>query len=307
MKVVIIVLNWNGEKYISKCLTSLQKLKKDNHTVETVVVDNASTDNSLALIKKKYPKFTLLQNSQNLGYAEGNNIGLRYALKNKFDFVWIINPDAYVHPNSLLQLISASQAHPQGGIFGSKIYFAPGFEFHKERYSRAQLGKVIWYAGGKIDWNNLISKHVGINEVDIGQYNTITETEFVTGASMFIRIQILDQIGLFDPKYFLYYEENDLCQRARRKKWKLFYIPDSIVWHANAQSTGVGSPLVEYYTTRNRLLFGFRYAPRHTRLALVRESFRHLITGRNWQRLGALDFYLGRFDKTRYVFSSNHH
>lgn len=301
MKVTIIVLNWNGEKYITPCLRSLRRLAVRPHQVEVVVVDNASTDHSVRLIKKKFPKLKLIQTGENLGYAGGNNVGLQYALDRDSDFIWIVNPDVQVHPQSLLALLGAASTHSDGGIFGSKCYFAKGFEFHKSRYTPSQLGQVIWYAGGNIDWANLITRHVGINEVDIGQYNQVKKTDFVTGTSFFIRREVLDKVGLIDPKYFLYYEETDLCLRAARQGWKLYYVPDSTVWHRVGQAAGIGSPLADYYTTRNRLLFGLRWAPGRTKLALVRESLHLLFSGRPWQKRGVIDFYIGRFGQGSYV------
>jgi len=300
MKVTIIVLNWNGEKYIISCLQSLRRLAVRPHRIEVIVVDNTSTDHSVGLIKKKFPQLLLIQAGQNLGYAGGNNIGLQYALDQGSDFAWIVNPDVQVHPQSLA-LLEAASTHPDGGIFGSKCYFAKGYEFHKDRYTPSQLGQVIWYAGGKIDWANLITQHIGIDEVDIGQYNQTRETDTVTGTSFFIRRQVLEQIGLIDPKYFLYYEETDLCVRASRAGWKLYYVPESIVWHRVGQASGIGSPLADYYTTRNRLLFGLRWALWRTKLALFRESLRLLFSSRPWQKRGVVDFYLGRFGRGSYV------
>src|SRR3989344_3038137 len=126
MKITIIVLSWNAEKYITPCLQSLRRLVVRPHKVEVVVVDNASTDHSVKLIKKKYPGMKIIQTGQNLGYAGGNNVGLRYALDQGSNFAWIVNPDVQVHRQSLLALVDAAQAHPDGGIFGSKCYFAKG-------------------------------------------------------------------------------------------------------------------------------------------------------------------------------------
>ncbi len=301
MKITIVVLNWNAEKYITPCLQSLRHLLTRPHQVEIVVVDNASTDHSVSLIQKKFPKLKLIQTGYNLGYAGGNNVGLKYAIDQESDFAWIVNPDVQVHPQALQSLLAAAAAHPNGGIFGSKCYFAKGFEFHKDRYTLSQVGHVIWYAGGRIDWANLITQHVGVDEVDIGQYNQLRETDFITGTSLFARREVLTQAGLIDPKYFLYYEETDLCLRAVRRNWKLYYVPDSIVWHANAQATGVGSALVDYYTTRNRMLFGLRWAPWRTKQALLRESLKLLLSGRHWQKRGVIDFYFGRFGRGSYV------
>ncbi|MBI2008140.1 glycosyltransferase family 2 protein, partial [Candidatus Amesbacteria bacterium] len=139
MKVFVIVLSWNSQKYISKCLDSLQKLVGKS---EIIVVDNASTDSSISFLKKNYPKLKILKNKRNLGYAEGNNVGIRYALDQGADFVWIVNPDVTVAPDSLSAFLKAAEKYPRAGIFTPKIYFAPGFEFHKERYSKKEQGKV---------------------------------------------------------------------------------------------------------------------------------------------------------------------
>ncbi len=299
MKVTIVVLNWNGAGYIEKCLTSLTKLTKSDNVVEIVVIDNNSSDDSVNIITQKHPKFTLLKTGKNLGYAAGNNIGLAYALKHSADWVWVVNPDIRVSPTSLSCLMSAASA--KIGILGSKSYFEPGFEFHKDRYSRTDLGKVIWYAGGKMDWANVDSLHIGVNEVDHDQYDRPSPTEFVTGASMLLNCRMLKAIGLFDPKYFLYYEENDLCQRALRAGWQLWYVPKSIVWHANAQATGIGSNLQDYFLTRNKLLFCLRWAPLRSKLAVIRQSLNLLFTGRPWQKRGVLDFYLARMGPGSYL------
>jgi len=300
MKVAVVVLNWNGKEYICSCLDLLKRLKTDNHRVEIIIVDNASTDGSVKLLSRLYPNFTLIENVTNLGYAEGNNVGIRYAQHQGTDFIWIVNPDAYVDPAALVELVSTAGKYPNSGILGSKIYFAPGFEFEK-RYRQLDLGQVLWFAGGKMDWANVIANHLGINEVDHGQFDFVSHTDFINGASMLLRTKMLDEIGVIDPKYYLYYEENDLCQRAKAAGWELWYVPTSRVWHANAQSTGVGSPLVDYYTTRNRLLFGMRWAPWRAKLALLRESVKLLLSGRRWQRQGVADFYLARFGKGTYV------
>lgn len=296
MKVAVVVLNWNGKKYIGKCLKSLQQLE-----AERIVVDNASTDGSVPYLKKNFPQVKLIINSQNLGYAEGNNVGIRHALDYSADYIWIVNPDITVGPQALQILLNFASTHPQAGILGSKVYFVPGFEFHKNRYTKAQIGKVIWYAGGQIDWNNVITNHLGMNEVDTGQFDTAKITDFVTGASMLLNSQMLRQVGILDPKYYLYYEETDLSLRSRRAGWELWYVPTSTVWHANAQATGVGSQLVDYYTTRNRILFGMRWAPLRSKIALVRESMRLLASGRLWQKRGVLDFYLGRWGRGTYA------
>lgn len=302
MKVFAIVLNWNGEKYFTKCLDSLQKL---SHRPEIVFVDNNSTDRSVDVVRRKYPGVKILKNSKNFGYAAGNNVGLEFALKNGADLFWIVNPDVTVASDCLDKILLATQNHPRSGIFSPKIYFAKGYEFHKN-YTASELGRVIWSAGGFMDWANLIASHRGVDEVDIGQYNTDTICDFATGASILIRREVIEKIGFIDPKYYLYYEENDFCQRTLKTGFQITYVAEAICWHANAQATGIGSSLVDYYTTRNRLLFGWRWAPFRTKLALLRESIRHLFNGRKWQKLGVVDFYLNHFGVGSYVDGNNH-
>lgn len=301
MRIFIIVLNWNCEKYISDCLYSLQKLKTGNYKVETVVVDNASSDNSVKLIKDKFPWVKVILNSQNLGYAGGNNVGLKYGLKNKADFIWVVNPDVTVAPDSLLKAMAAITKNDLVGAVASKVYFAKGFEFHKDRYTSGDLGHVLWYAGGYNDWKNTFSIHEGINEVDKGQFDKPKEVGFATGSSLFFRAQTLQKVGLIDEKYFLYFEENDLCQRILKAGWKILYVPQSVVWHQVGQASGIGSPLADYYITRSRLLFGLRWAPLRSKLALLRESVKLFLSGRPWQKRGVIDFYLCKFGKGSYV------
>lgn len=300
-KIAIIVLNFNGEKYIGKCLESLRKLNTDGLKINFLVVDNASSDNSISYLEQNFSEFDLIQTGENLGYAEGNNVGIRRGLDLGVEWIWIVNPDIEVHPDSLKNLIAFSSSHARAGVLGSKVYFSPGFEFHKAKYKKSDMGKVIWYAGGRVDWDNIQSDHRGVNEVDSGKYDNASRVDFVTGASMLLKSEMLKEVGILDRKYFLYFEENDLCQRAMKSGWELWYVPQSIVWHANAQATGVGSALVDYYTTRNRLLFGMRWAPLRSKLALVRESLRLLYSGRRWQKRGIIDFYLGQFGKGSYA------
>jgi GT2 family glycosyltransferase len=147
MKVAVIVLSYNSTGYISECLTSLLKLALGDTQLQVIVVDNASTDDSVKLVSEKFPSVKVISNSQNVGYAEGNNVGIRQALADNADFIWIVNPDMTVEHEALSELMLASTKYPAAGIFGYKIYFAPGFECHKDRYSREDLGRVIWYAG----------------------------------------------------------------------------------------------------------------------------------------------------------------
>lgn len=316
-RVFLIILNWNGGEMTVRCLKSVVRClvlgdseKKTTNiqplipNTQIVLVDNGSTDNSVELIENWklkignfHLKFKILRNKTNLGFAEGNNVGIRYALENEADYVCLLNNDTRVSPDFLLHLIEVADSDKKIGIVGGKIYFEKGYEFHKDRYKSSELGKVIWYAGGKIDWKNVLVFHRGVDEVDKGQYDKIGETDYINGCLMLVKSEVFEKVGLLDPKYFAYFEENDFCQKAKKAGYKLVYTPKSVIWHLNAGSSGPGSPLHDYFLTRNRLLFGMRWAPLRSKFALAKESIKILIFGRKWQKIGVRDFYLGRFGR----------
>lgn len=269
-----------------------------NFELTTIVVDNASTDNSVILIKKAFPKIKLIQNQENLGFAEGNNVGIRYALNNGADYIVLLNNDAIISENLIDELLKAAEEKKEAGIFAPKIYFAPGFEFHKERYKKEQRGKVIWYAGGIIDWQNILASHRGVNEVDIGQYEAVQETDFATGCCLMVKREVLKKIGFLDKKYFLYYEDTDFCQRTKLAGYKVLFIPKAILWHLNAGSSGgSGSIIHQYYQARNRFLFGFKYGTAKTKLLLVKEMVKSLILKDRIKKEAVRDFIFGKFGK----------
>lgn len=291
--VTIIIVNWNGFAYTRECLRSIDKLVKKDLKFSTIVVDNGSTDGSVEKIREDFPKVIVLPQDQNLGFTGGNNVGIAYALKNGSDYVWLLNNDTKVEKMALLSLLESG-----GDIVGSKIYFAPGFEYHKDRYQEKDRGRVIWYAGGNIDWQNMYASHRGVDEVDKGQYRTRTSTQFVTGCSMLIRSAVFERIGQFDERYYLYLEDVDFCLRAKRNGFSVVYEPRSIVWHYNAGSSGgAGSRLHDYYLTRNRMLLGFRYAPFRTKLALLRQGITLSLGKSSEQRRAITDAMTGRWGK----------
>lgn len=287
----IILVNWNGKDDTLACLASLKVLSPQSSVFSTIVVDNGSTDNSVEVIRREFPDVEVIETGKNLGFTGGNNIGIRRALEAGADFVWLLNNDTTADKNALTALIDAF-ADRRVGIAGSKIYFAPGHEFHKEKYQKKEQGKVLWYAGGLIDWKNMYASHRGVDEVDNGQYDRTQETSFVTGCSMMVRKDVFEKIGLLDEKLFAYLEDLDFCLRAKQMGYALFYVPQSILWHKNASSSGVGSDTHQYYMTRNRLIVGFRYAPFRTKLALVREAFRTLLSGPAIRRKAIIDALL---------------
>lgn len=292
--VSIVIVNWNGIADTSVCLDSIHKLGHRAMHVDTIVVDNGSTDSSVGEIRKKYPWVTLLTTSENLGFSGGNNVGMRHAYEHNADYIWLLNNDTIVDACAL-SLVEAFDSE-NVGIAGSKIYFAPGHEYHKDRYGKSDRGKVFWYAGGLIDWNNMYASHKGVDEVDTGQYDTPQHTQFVTGCSMMISRAVMDQIGGLDNKYYLYLEDLDYCLRALRAGFALMYYPKSFLWHVNAGSSGgAGNKLHQYYQTRNRLLFGMRYASIRTKFALLRQAGICIWSGSALERQAVMDALYGRW------------
>lgn len=293
--VFIIVVNWNGKADTLTCLSSLAEMDTAGCNVKIVVVDNASTDGSVEAIKKAFPKVTVLESPVNEGFTGGNNRGMRFAMDEGADFLWLLNNDTIVDTKVLAGFLRVFQ-DDSVGIAGSKIYFAPGHEFHHDRYGKKERGRVIWYAGGLVDWANMYASHRGVDEVDRGQFDIPKDTDFITGCSFMMRRDVVEKIGYLDDKFFLYLEDLDYSLRARKAGFRALYAPGSIVWHINAGSTGKpGHGLHQYYLTRNRLLIGMRYAPMRTKLALAREAIRFVFGSSAVLRRAVLDFILGRF------------
>ena len=295
IKVFAVVLHYKGKELTKKCLASLLSQEGNGFELEIVLVDNASPEPLKDL--KKSRKVHFLQSKKNLGFSEGNNLGIKLALEKGADLVLIINNDTLTDKKLISDLLKVVKKKKTGGIFSPKIYFAPGYEYHQARYQKKDLGKVIWYAGGQIDWANMLISHRGVDEVDQGQFDRVEETEFISGCCMLIRKEVFNRIGFFDPKYFLYLEDADFDQRAKVAGFKLWFVPQSKLWHFNAGSSRVGGDLHDYFLTRNRLIFGLRFASLRTKLALMRESLRLFWGGRAWQKKGVIDFYLRRLGK----------
>ncbi len=294
-KVFVVVLNYNGGKDTVDCLKSLFQVNQTNYNLSVIVVDNHSIDNSLSLIKPSAPA-VIIENKENLGFTGGNNAGIKEALEKGADYILLLNNDTYVDKDLVKNLLIPFQKDAKIGIVSPKIYFAKGHEYHFDRYQESQRGRVIWYAGGKIDWQNIILSHRGVNEVDEGQYKA-GETEFISGCAMMIKPDVLKKIGLFDNDYFLYLEDADLCQRAKNAGYKLWYEPSGSVWHKNAASSGKpGSSLHIYYQTRNRLMFGYKYAGIRTKFALLRESLKDL-SGGGIKAKAVMDYYFRRWGR----------
>jgi len=301
-KIFLATINFNNSKTTLNFLKSLKNLNTEDIELHVIIVDN-STKEKLSIPKElsNFTNLIVLDPGENTGFTGGNNRAIKKALEENADYILIINNDVIVDKNLLSELLKRAEMDKSIGIVVPKIYFARGCEFHKERYKENELGRVFWYAGGVIDWENMIVSHRGVDLVDQGQYDKTEETDFATGCCMLVRNEVFREIGLLEDKYFLYFEDADFSQRVKSSSFKIIYEPKAILWHENAGSSSSGSSLQDYFMTRNRLLFGFKYAPSRTKVALFRESFKHLISGRKYQKKGVLDFYLKKFNKGSYL------
>ena len=206
----------------------------------------------------------------NKGYSYGVNIGLRKAISDGFKYFCVINNDVYFKENLIKDCLNSIIKHP-ASIIGGKIYYAPGYEYHKHRYKKSDLGKVLWYAGGLIDWNHALTPHIGVDEVDHGQFNSFKEVDFVNGALMLLDKSVVHKAGFWNESYFLYFEDADFCVRAQKVGIKLFYDPSLVIWHKNAQSTGGSGSKIHLRNQKiNQLRFGLKYAPLTTKFHLLK-------------------------------------
>ncbi|MGH7245988.1 MAG: glycosyltransferase family 2 protein [Candidatus Levyibacteriota bacterium] len=301
-KITVVTVNFNSEKETHNLLNSLKNVVLKKFDLSVIVIDNASTIPFVLSKEEEKQSIQLFKTEKNLGFSGGYNMGIKNALENEADYVVVLNNDTVVDPECFDAMLQTAEEYTTCGIVVPKIYFAKNHEFHKDRYKESEKGKVIWYAGGFMDWANVFSKHKGVDEVDTGQYDTEEKIDFATGCCMFIPKSVLEKVGMFDDKLFLYFEDADLSQRVLRRGLDIIYNPKAVIWHVNAASGGgSGSSLHDYYLTRNRMVFGLRYAPLKTQLALIKESVRLFLFGRKWQRIGIRDFYMHIFGKGSFV------
>ncbi|MEZ0154838.1 MAG: glycosyltransferase family 2 protein [Candidatus Reddybacter sp.] len=253
-KITIIILNWNGKDDTLSCLSSVANISYPNY--ELLLVDNGSSDGSIDAICSLFPDVHLIQTGQNLGFAEGNNVGIRHALSNGSNYILILNNDTTVDPQLLNYLIAAAKKHPNAGLIGPKIYY------HSQP-------DVIWSAGGYWDDKQKCFEQTGDGETDEGQYDIQKPSEFIVGCAMFIPAEVFRTIGLLDSDYFLNYEEIDFQCRVRAAGYTILYEPHAHIWHKIAASFGGdSSPLKYYFIFRNRLLWAQRHLPWNKKLAV---------------------------------------
>jgi GT2 family glycosyltransferase len=245
-RVSVIVLNWNGREDTLECLESV--LNIDYSAFEVVVVDNGSTDGSVEAIRRRYPTIKVIETGTNLGYAEGNNVGIRAASSSGTSFLFLLNNDTIVDPQILRNLVEVAAKIPDAGVLAARIYY-------KSDPYRIQYAGAEWLEGE----SNFI--HIGRDETDADiKQEPVNDTAYASGCAMFFRSELVHKVGLLDSRFFLTFEETDWCYRARNAGYRCLVVSDAKVWHKGSASFGgEESPLYLYFYTRNRLLWAERH------------------------------------------------
>ena len=243
-KIGIVIVNYNGESFNEDCLNSIFNSKYTNY--EIIVVDNASKDNSVEILKNKYFKrVKLIELDENLGFSMANNIGINYAIENRFDYVLLLNNDTIINDDMILTMVKASENGKY--VISPKIYY----------YDNKQL---IWSAGGTIEWDKGITIQYGMDQKDSDVTEKKCEVNFATGCCMLIPTDIIKKVGLLSDEYFLYYEDTDYCVRICKAGYKIIYEPEAVMYHrVSAATGGKKSRLYVYYMIRNRLIFNKKF------------------------------------------------
>jgi GT2 family glycosyltransferase len=300
--VAIVVVNWNDASDTIACLESLAGLRHPWRRV--YVVDNASTDGSPEAIMTARPEVVLLQAAANLGYAGAFNLGRARALQDGAAYLWLLNNDVIVEPETLDALLAAAGGLGMG-IYSPKILAgspAPG------------RPDVLWYAGGFLDWQ-LKSHHFGRGQPDVGQHDRLRPVAWASGCSLFCSAEVARRVGPMEERYFLYLEDVDWCLQARAKGLPTYYVPQARVWHGISRSVSrLPRGGLRYYAWRNYYLLVWRWgawwqrlyaaadlASRFLRIALRLSVFPAYRRDPEYhgRTLGLIDVVRGRFGQGR--------
>jgi GT2 family glycosyltransferase len=240
----VIIVNYNGLRFLENCLASLKKQTYPCAKYEVIVVDNGSADDSIAFIRNNSPEVKIIEAQKNLGFAAGNNLGFKHA---KGDFFALLNNDTEVPENWLSALADSMLKSKSIGLVTCKILF------HGDRQTINSTGLELLSDGRGSDR--------GFREKDSGQYNQIEDVFGACGASVLLRKEMLTDIGYFDERLFMYYEDLDLAWRAKLRNWRCVYTPETVVYHIHCGSSGEWSNFFTYHVERNRALVCVKNAP----------------------------------------------
>lgn len=231
-KIFVVVLNFNGKNTLAACLSSI--FQSEYLNFEVIVVDNNSKDGSLEQAMSLFSRVHFIKNSSNNGFSQGNNVGIRYALEKFADYVFILNNDTIIEKTTLSSLLCAIKDSPSAGIVSPIIFSSNNAD--------------IWFAGGIIHWKGMKTEHLCQLKSDAPYL-----TDYISGCAMFVKKDVFKEIGLFDERFFLYYEDADFSFRAKKGGFNLFIVPSAHIKHLE-QSNALNK-LKVYWLVLSGLIF----------------------------------------------------
>jgi GT2 family glycosyltransferase len=264
-QVGIVILNWNNASDTIECLASFRRLDYPNYHI--LVVDNGSTDGSVGRIQAEHPEIEIIETGENLGYAGGNNAGIRQALAQGVEYICILNNDVTVAPDFLSRLLYVLGENVAAGVATPLV---------------AEMANPdrVWSLGMMVDGRTATGTRLHAGErLRDWQVDESDEVDVASGAAMLVKRQVFERVGLLDEAFYLYYEETDWCLHARRAGYRIVAVPSSVVWHKVSATLGSTSPVIDYYMLRNHLRLISRHWSGVSRLwLLTRTVLRDLIT-----------------------------
>jgi GT2 family glycosyltransferase len=263
---------------------------------KVVVVDNGSERGDVRILREKFgDSIHVIENDKNYGFAEGANIGIRYALASLSpDYLLLLNNDTVVDPEFLGEMIKVAHTDKKIGILGPKIYY----------YNEPEK---VWFAGGNINYWPGRLWHRGIGQIDSGQFDEVADVDFISGCCMLVSRDMLSSVGLLDSTFFFGTEDYDISIRAARNGFRVLFVPDAKIWHKIGRSTGrtgrKPTPFVAYYYVRNHFILmekhwsRLQYATSTIYFIVIRLFILYLYRDRQWSTLKA--YGLGFWDYLR--------
>lgn len=272
----IIIVNYKNTEITADCVRSIRK--SSFRDFQVIIVDNESTPEGLAKLRETCPDSIIIPEEENIGFAEGNNAGIRYALQSGSQMILLLNNDTVVDENMLLNLVETAQRNPKIGVVGAKIFYHDS-------------PNTLWFAGGSLNIHKGLATHDGLKQTDRSEFCFEKETDFVTGCCLLTKRDVIEKIGALESRFFLYYEDSDFCVRARKAGYLIIYQPKAFLFHKVSKSVEWDSPIYIYFNLRNKILFvlkhnstlscipylpyfAFFYARQITRLIFKHRNFR---------------------------------
>jgi GT2 family glycosyltransferase len=239
-KVFVLILSYNGKRWLEDCLPSVMNMDYPNYNI--VVIDNGSSDGTAEYLKTRFPQVQIVTINPNVGYARGFDAGLEYAAARGAEYFLVMNNDTVIDCGALMALVETAIAKDQAGFVTGKVYF----------YDRPEIFQSVGKHEDPILWNG---DHIGWGEKDTGQYEETTERVWVDDVFALVNRKMYDEIGGYDPQFYIQCEEWDWQVRAKKEGWRIYYTPAAKLWHrVSATIGGYGGPVSVYFMERNRMV-----------------------------------------------------